>query len=112
MIKKENRLSGKRIVGKILAKGRTLKTEHLSCRFLLAKENSCVKITVVVGKKISGSAVVRNKLKRRVREAFFGEIANRQGLMIVVFPTKAAIDAKFLTLQTEAKLCLEKAPSF
>jgi ribonuclease P protein component len=111
MIKKENRLHGKRAVSKILSKGSTFRTEHLSCRYLLANREGAVRLTVVVGKKISTQATIRNKLKRRTREAFSEVLSDKKNLQLVVFPNKSALEAPFETLIFEAKQCLEKAPS-
>jgi ribonuclease P protein component len=111
MIKKENRLQGKRTVGKILSRGSSFKTEHFSCRYLLANREGAARLTVVVGRKVSGLAVTRNSIKRRVREAFSGEIGNARSINLVVFPNKTALDAPFENLKKEARKCLEKAPS-
>lgn len=111
MIKKENRLQGKRTVSKILSKGSSFKTEHFSCRYLLANRTGAARLTVVVGRKISPLAVVRNNIKRRVREAFVGELDGKNSIGLVIFPSKTALDAPFTSLKEEARKCLEKAPS-
>jgi len=106
MIKKENRLSGKRIVGKVISKGSSFRTEFFSCRILPSRSQS-VRMTVVVSKKVSPQAVVRNKIKRRVREAFDNQIGSACGRLIVVFPNRLSLEAPFDKLQEEAKKCLE-----
>lgn len=111
MIKSENRLRGKRIIQKILSKGSQVRQEHLSCRVLISKDGGKTKLTVVVSKKISPLATVRNRIKRRVREAFEAAISSKNGLLVVVFPQKSALDASFDKLQEEAKKCLENQPS-
>ena len=110
MLKKENRLQGKRGVGKVLSKGFAVRSEHFTCRFLRARSGP-TRLTVVVSKKISNLATVRNKLKRRVREVFAGEIGRTSGILIVVFPNRLAIETAFEKLQKEARICIEKAPS-
>lgn len=111
MIKKENRLQGKRTVGKILSRGSSFKTEHFSCRYLLANREGPVRLTVVVGRKISTLAVIRNSIKRRVREAFADELSKRQSIQLVVFPSKTALEVPFENLKEEARKCLENGVS-
>ena len=64
-----------------------------------------------IGKKISKKAVVRNKIKRRVREAFMPYLEKKRGSSVVIFPRMQAIDADFETLKKEAQTCLEKLQS-
>lgn len=111
MIRKENRLQGKRAVNKILSKGFSVKANHLSCRLLPGRACDKAKMTVVVGKKISNLATERNKLKRKVREAFDSEIRSKSGILMIVFPSKAALTLPFDKLQEEARECLKNLPS-
>ena len=110
MIKKENRLSRSRLVGRVLQKGLSIKTSNLSCRIISTRDTDKVKITVVVSKKIASHAVDRNRIKRRVREAFEAEIARKRSVSLVVFPKLSAQTAKFEDLQKEASVCLETGP--
>ncbi|MFA5261224.1 MAG: ribonuclease P protein component [Candidatus Omnitrophota bacterium] len=112
MIKKENRLSGSRQVGKVLQKGFSVKTPNLSCRILSGKPTESVRLTVVVSKKVASHAVDRNLIKRRVREAFDSHLAGKTGSSVVVFPKASAKDADFQCLKDEAVKCLENQRSF
>lgn len=60
------------------------------------------KITVVVSKKISRSAVVRNRIKRRTIDVFssHGVIP---GLLIMLYPKKEVVSAPFLELRRDAE---------
>ena len=107
MIKKENRLSSSRQVGRVLQKGYSIKTPNLSCRIISSRDTDKVKLTVVVSKKVASRAVDRNRIKRRVREAFDGLIASKRSVSVVVFPKASAQKANFEDLQREASVCLE-----
>ncbi len=111
MIKKENRLSGSRNVGRVLQKGYSIKTLNLSCRIISSNPAEPVKLTVVVSKKVASRSVDRNLIKRRVREAFDAIIAQKHGLSMVVFPRMSAKELEFEKLKEEALKCFAKAPS-
>ena len=111
MIKALNRLQDKRAVNKVLQRGFKLSVTFFTVKILKIGDKP-IRLTVVVGKKISKKAVTRNKIKRRVREAFMPYLDGKRGASIVVFPRQQALDANFETLRSEAKQCLEKSQSF
>lgn len=110
MIKSPNRLKESRAVNKVLARGFKIMKPDFTVRILKTGDQP-LKLTVVVGKKISTSAVIRNRIKRRVREAFAPYVENRRGVALVVFPTKQAAETDFIKLNSEAKECLENLQS-
>lgn len=110
MIKKENRLKSYE-VGRVLTKGRFVKSPNFSCRIGSGKPGYRSKITVVVSKKVASKAVERNYLKRKTREAFAPIIGQLTGFYIVVFPRKEVKDLGFQTLQSEVIECLKKLQS-
>jgi len=106
MIKAQNRLQDKRAVNKVLQRGFKVAGTYFTVRILKIGDQP-IKLTVVVGKKVSKKAVIRNKIKRRVREAFMPYLEARRGVSLVIFPRMQSIDASFETLKNEAKICLE-----
>jgi ribonuclease P protein component len=66
MLKKANRLAKDRDIQKTFARGRAFFSPFFSVKFLPGGTN--VRFTVVVSTKVSKRAVVRNRLKRLVRE--------------------------------------------
>lgn len=68
MFKKTNRLAKTRDVRQALARGRSFFNPFFTLKFLKAPLPGAIRITVVVSTKVSKKAVVRNQLKRQVRE--------------------------------------------
>lgn len=68
MLKKENRLTKRKEFGYIFKKGKSFSTKTLILNYTPTKLDT-FKTGFSVSKKI-GNAVVRNKVKRRMREAF------------------------------------------
>ena len=66
MLKKVNRLAKDKDIQKTFARGRAFFSPFFTVKYLSGGEN--VRFTVVVSTKVSKRAVVRNRLKRLVRE--------------------------------------------
>lgn len=67
-LKKINRLKSRKSFQCVYGKGRTV-VDGMSVFYILADQGDDVKIGLAVGKKL-GCAVVRNRVKRRMREVF------------------------------------------
>lgn len=67
MIAQKNRFHGRGSIAVIYKKGKTARTEGLTLRYLTSTRND-FRIAVVVSKKVSKSAVVRNRIRRRLYE--------------------------------------------
>ena len=65
----------------------------------------------MVSKKIFNKAHDRNRLKRRVREAFAKALVSSRGALIVAFPKRSALEIPFACLQEEVSICLENGVS-
>lgn len=90
MLPKINRLKKKKDFERVFKQGRGLKQDFLSLKF--AKNNlEATRFGFVVGQKVSRKAVVRNKVKRRLREIARINLGNiKKGLDIVVVAGKGA----------------------
>ena len=64
MYKKINRFHGHGSIRWVLAKGRTVRGRAMSLRY--DEKQGGLKVAVVVSKKVAKSAVVRNRIRRRV----------------------------------------------
>ena len=68
MLPKKNCLKKKKDIERVLKKGKTFKKEWLLMRVIRNKLNVS-RFGIVVGKNFSKKAVLRNKIKRKIREA-------------------------------------------
>lgn len=59
------------------------------------------KVAVVVSKKLAKTAVVRNKLRRRVYEAVAGQVITGKPYSVVIYPTGESKKASFQDLKSE-----------
>jgi len=86
MLEKTNRLRSDKTIVKTLRIGRRINTSAYS--LVAAKSSSAVtKVAVVVGTKIDKRAVVRNRLKRRTREAVRTLLPSLlPGFDVILFP--------------------------
>lgn len=69
MISSKNRFHGLGSLRFAYSKGRTVRTQYMGLRFAPNKRRKTYRAAVVVSKKVNKSAVVRNKIRRRVYEA-------------------------------------------
>lgn len=93
MLPKENRLKKKKDFEKVAGKGRAAAGGFLVLKFV---ENGLdiSRVGFVVSKKISNKAVIRNKVKRRLRSAIRALLPQlRQGYDLVFF-SRPSIESK------------------
>ncbi|HMQ02151.1 MAG TPA: ribonuclease P protein component [Candidatus Doudnabacteria bacterium] len=70
MLSKKHRLAKHAEVAATTAKGRSFFSKSFVVKFLKTPTNDLRKLTVIASAKVSKSAVIRNRLKRVVREEF------------------------------------------
>jgi len=108
MLPKENRLKKEKEFEAVFKGGRTFKG---SCVFLkyLANGTDKTKIGFVVSKKVSKSAVVRNKAKRRMREIVrLRKKEIKEGLSIIIVALPPIKDAEYKEIERDIAGLLEK----
>ncbi|MBI5357957.1 ribonuclease P protein component [Candidatus Saccharibacteria bacterium] len=93
MIPATNRFRGSRLIELVYKRGRAARVDFLSAKAVTPKTGS-YKLAVVVSKKISKSAVVRNKIRRRIfeqfREIFKEKGAPKIDIVVSVYDERAA----------------------
>lgn len=106
MISAKNRFRGSRLIDFVYKKGLPARAGFLGAKATKPKADG-YKIAVVVSKKISKSAVVRNRIRRRVFEQMRLLVKNRGGslnldIVITVFDEKVAtMSAQELSLDLQ-----------
>lgn len=109
MLKKENRLRGKKNFKLILKKGEVFLTQNLVLRLLNVGTNE-IKFGFIVSTKISKRATKRNKIKRWLREITRQEIEKlKGGFWGILAPKKEVLNLDFWELKKEVKEILKKA---
>lgn len=69
MISQANRFHGHNSLNLIYRKGQTVSIYQVSLKYLPIKPDKSYRLAVVVSRKVDKSAVVRNRIRRRVYEA-------------------------------------------
>jgi len=109
MLAKENRLREKKDFERILKKGRVFRGRFLILRIIENKLGK-TRFGFIVSQKISKKAVVRNKVKRRLREIMKTKIKNLKKELDIVFITLSGIELKtFSEIKEEIEEILERA---
>lgn len=68
MIRRVNRFHGLGSLGFLLRRGKTVRTPELSLRYILNSRQTDYRLSIAVSRKVSKSAVVRNRIRRRIYE--------------------------------------------
>jgi len=109
MLPDKNRLKKKKDFEKVLKEGRGIKEDFL---ILKVKKNKSKKLRFgfVVSKKISKKAVVRNKIKRRLREVIKERIKKiDKGLDIIIITLPGTETKDFQDFKITIEKLLKKA---
>lgn len=70
MITKQHRFHGYNALSYAHKQGKVVRAPQLALKYALNERRKDYRVAVVVSKKVSKSAVVRNRIRRRVYEAF------------------------------------------
>lgn len=93
MISKSYRFHGLGSLRYVYRQGKTVRGSIISIKYVLDERRKSYRLAVVVSKKVSKSAVVRNRIRRRIIEVLRLEAENIKGpydIVITVFDEKAA----------------------
>jgi ribonuclease P protein component len=69
MLNRVHRFHGLHSLDFVYRQGKTVRTTDMALRYILNSRRQEYRVAVVVSKKVSKSAVVRNRIRRRVYEA-------------------------------------------
>lgn len=110
-MKKENRLKKRKEFAYIFRKGESVSSKYLVLTFVKSKLK-LFKVGFSCGKKV-GIAVVRNKVKRRIKEcAYFYRDNFKQGYNYIFVAKQNASTASFEELKQSVEYLLKKANLF
>jgi ribonuclease P protein component len=100
MIGRKHRFHGYGSLRRVYQHGKTVRTPNMNLRYSIRDASKPYRVAVVVSRKVSKSAVVRNRIRRRVHEEVrraSGMIAPGTDLVFTVFDDRlAAMEAPAL----------------
>ncbi len=111
MLQKENRLTGEDDFQKIHNKGRFTSDIFLAIK-VLSNKLGVTRVGFLVGLKVSKKAVIRNKVKRRLREIFRLLIKDgklKAGFDVIVLVRPEITEKKYNEIKEAVMRVLEKA---
>lgn len=109
MLLKKNRLSKTADINLTTAKGRTFFSQSFLIKFLNKPDFTDAMITVVASVKISKSAVVRNRLKRIIRQDLHNQVKHMKPGYYVFILKKTAVDKQPQEIREELTQSLRKS---
>ena len=111
MLKRVNRLKKRYQFNYVYKSGEHFSSEHLVL-YVSSSKTKSIKVGFAVTKKI-GHAVVRNKIRRRLREIVQKQLINlKQNYNIIIVAKENISAASFETLSFELNKLLKKAKLF
>ncbi len=69
MLKQTNRFHGRAALNRVHRNGRLVRGQFLAMKFISNTQRRQFRCAIVVSRKVNGSAVVRNRIRRRLYEA-------------------------------------------
>ena len=93
MLSRTHRFHGRGAIARLYANGKSVRTGSLALRYALNPRRRDYRAAVVVSRKVSKSAVVRNRIRRRIYEyvrILFVTIPEPYDLAFTVFDEKIA----------------------
>lgn len=108
MLPKQHRLKSNKEISLIIKQGKTVGGKYIVIKFL-PKQNDINKFAFIVSNKISKVAVIRNKIKRRLREIIRTHlILTNSKYDFIIFAKKDVIFIDFNTLKQDLLFTLQK----
>ena len=93
MISKEHRFHGQRSLSLAYRHGQTVRNQQMSVKYLLNRRRETYRAAVIVSKKVSKSAVERNRIRRRVYEVIHAHepsVLGAYDIILTVFSAQLA----------------------
>jgi len=110
MLDKKNCLKKKKDFQKVIKKGEKIEKEFLVLKFYKNALEDITRIGFIVSQRVSKKAVLRNKIKRRLREIVKDSLSNlKPGYDIIFFTKKAIKEKDFLEIEKMVKQMLKQA---
>ncbi|MBT3412618.1 MAG: ribonuclease P protein component [Candidatus Jacksonbacteria bacterium] len=108
MLKKQHRLHKEEDIKRVLRKGRSFKTPLFVVYSALNTEAES-RATVIVSNKISKKAVVRNKIKRRLRDVLKENKSQfKKNIDVVVVAKNTVVEAEYKDIKQTLSFALKK----
>lgn len=111
MIGKTHRFHGRRAIGRVYRSGQTVRGAYYALKYAKNPRSQGYRAAVVVSRKVHKSAVVRNRIRRRVYESlrlFEDRMGEPQDLVFLVYSSEVA-DIAFEKLQADMLQQLKKS---
>ncbi len=110
MLPKEHRLRHEKDIKTLFAKGKSVFGVQIGLKYRM-NSLSTTRFAIVVGTKVSKSAVVRNTIKRRIRAVLQKHLVEIKGGYDVLFLTKKELVGKtFAEIESMVVYLLKKTP--
>lgn len=111
MLTRRHRFHGLGSLNFVYRRGRTVRGKHMALRFVLNERRSEYRAAVVVSRKVNKSAVVRNRIRRRLYEQLRLQLPDNlepYDLVLTVFSDRVAEEAP-VKLRRDVKQLLKEA---
>lgn len=108
MLKKENRFKGNKAINAVIRKGGSAYEQNIKLKYILNPNQKDSKFAVVVSKKISKSAVVRNRIRRRLYASLKPHL-NNKGLFVLFVYSDNFKSIKFAVIKSSISSLFEES---
>lgn len=111
MISQKHRFHGQKAITRVYRQGQAVRGSQMSLKYLRSNRVEQFRVAVVVSRKVHKSAVVRNRIRRRIYEVLreiAPQIIQPWDLVFVVYSDEMA-ETEYSKLQSDLKSMLEKA---
>ncbi len=93
MLAVKNRIHGRNVFLRIFKSGKTIRSKYMNLNYSPIRGKH-FKVAVIVSRKVSKKAVIRNRIRRRIYELIrqeFTDYANGYNLIFTVFSNELAV---------------------
>lgn len=111
MISQVHRFHGRNTLTRVYRQGKTVRGPNIALKHMRNHRTKTYRAAVVVSRKVHKSAVVRNRIRRRIYEALRSnepDIQDPHDLIFVIYGEEFA-EMEFSSLQNEVTTLLKKA---